>query len=158
MIPQGYQRGPATHERKDADVISLLLIALLLFLCLGLCLLIAWGAVRIFGRERQAEAPPEVRLTEQVASFPPPQLIVNPGQEEKSTQLKEETELKTYGWVDRRAGVARLPIARAMELLLQRGLPEVGAGQTRLQLMQQRPQTDVQPENPITTPPAEVTP
>jgi hypothetical protein len=31
--------------------------------------------------------------------------------------------LEGYGWVDREAGVVRLPIERAMELLLERGLP-----------------------------------
>ena len=31
--------------------------------------------------------------------------------------------LNTYGWIDRQNGVVRLPIDRAMELLLQRGLP-----------------------------------
>jgi hypothetical protein len=31
--------------------------------------------------------------------------------------------LEGYGWVDRQAGVVRLPIERAMELVLERGLP-----------------------------------
>jgi hypothetical protein len=31
--------------------------------------------------------------------------------------------LEGYGWVDREAGVVRVPIERAMELLLERGLP-----------------------------------
>lgn len=31
--------------------------------------------------------------------------------------------LSTYGWVDRQAGIVRIPIDRAMEILSQRGLP-----------------------------------
>jgi hypothetical protein len=31
--------------------------------------------------------------------------------------------LNTYGWIDRQNGIVRLPIDRAMELLLERGLP-----------------------------------
>jgi hypothetical protein len=31
--------------------------------------------------------------------------------------------LNTYGWVDRERGVARIPVSRAMELMLDRGLP-----------------------------------
>jgi len=31
--------------------------------------------------------------------------------------------LDTYGWIDRQHGIVRLPIDRAMELLLERGLP-----------------------------------
>lgn len=33
------------------------------------------------------------------------------------------TNLHSYGWVDQKAGVVRIPIDRAMTLLLQRGLP-----------------------------------
>jgi cytochrome c oxidase cbb3-type subunit III len=35
----------------------------------------------------------------------------------------EDAALHSYGWVDRPAGVVRMPIDRAMELVLDRGLP-----------------------------------
>jgi hypothetical protein len=35
--------------------------------------------------------------------------------------------LTTYGWMDQNAGVVRLPIERAKELILERGLPVRGA-------------------------------
>jgi hypothetical protein len=41
---------------------------------------------------------------------------------------QEERVLGDYGWVDEKAGVVRLPIARAMELVVQRGLPVRVAG------------------------------
>ena len=34
----------------------------------------------------------------------------------------EDAVLNSYGWVDRQAGIVRIPIARAMELLAQRGI------------------------------------
>ena len=34
--------------------------------------------------------------------------------------------LTTYGWVDKNAGTVRIPIDRAKELLLERGLPVRG--------------------------------
>lgn len=37
--------------------------------------------------------------------------------------LKQEEQLNSYGWVDEKAGVAHIPIERAMELTAQRGLP-----------------------------------
>ena len=37
--------------------------------------------------------------------------------------MQEEQTLHSYGWVDQQAGVVRIPIDRAMELLAQRGLP-----------------------------------
>jgi hypothetical protein len=37
--------------------------------------------------------------------------------------MDQETQLNSYGWVDEKAGVAHIPIERAMELLAQRGVP-----------------------------------
>ena len=37
--------------------------------------------------------------------------------------LDQEKQLHSYGWVDEKAGVAHIPIERAMELTAQRGLP-----------------------------------
>jgi hypothetical protein len=49
--------------------------------------------------------------------------------------VNEEKSLYSYGWVDEKAGIVRIPIERAMDLLVQRGLPvrpqgadEVGKG------------------------------
>lgn len=44
-------------------------------------------------------------------------------------RTQEEHELTTYGWADRNAGTLRIPIARAKELLLERGLPVRGQAQ-----------------------------
>jgi len=37
--------------------------------------------------------------------------------------LDQEKALNSYGWVDEKAGVAHIPIERAMELTVERGLP-----------------------------------
>jgi hypothetical protein len=37
---------------------------------------------------------------------------------------EEEQELNSYGWVDAGNGIARVPIDRAMELIVEQGLPE----------------------------------
>ncbi len=160
MNPQGEQRsgGPA-HERKDADVIGLLMIAGLLFLLLAICFLTAWGVLHPLNceqtaKDRRSTAP----RTQQANAFPKPNLVVHPGEEWAAVQAAARRQLNTYGWVNRSAGQARMPIERAMELLVERGLPEVGAGQTRLQLMQARPQTNVQPNESVTSPAPEATP
>ena len=160
MIPQGQKSaGDATHERKDADVINLFMIAALLLLIISVCLLVCWGIMHLFNRERAArEKPPRAPMAGRAPAFPQPRLLVYPGSEREKFQKSEQKQLDTYGWIDRPAGVARIPSARAMQLLVERGLPEVGAGQTRLQLMQARPQTDVQPNEPITSPAPEATP
>jgi hypothetical protein len=56
-------------------------------------------------------------------NFPPPQLEIDERTELNNDRLREEQILSTYGWVDQKAGTARIPIDRAMDLIAQRGLP-----------------------------------
>lgn len=55
--------------------------------------------------------------------FPLPRLETNELGELNDQRLQEENVLNSYGWVDQKAGVAHIPIERAMQLLAQRGLP-----------------------------------
>ena len=41
----------------------------------------------------------------------------------KKFQTEQAAHLTSYGWVDEKTGVARIPIAKAKELLLKRGIP-----------------------------------
>jgi hypothetical protein len=62
--------------------------------------------------------------TPQVANrFPLPRLETNELDQLNDQRLEEENILSSYGWVDQKAGVAHIPIERAIELLVQRGLP-----------------------------------
>jgi hypothetical protein len=54
---------------------------------------------------------------------PPPRIQTDPAVDLQSYRESEQNLLNAYGWVDRQNGVVRMPIDRAMELLLQRGLP-----------------------------------
>jgi len=58
-----------------------------------------------------------------VNRFPQPRLERNERLEINDFRLREEQTLNSYGWVDEKAGVAHIPIERAMELVAQRGLP-----------------------------------
>jgi hypothetical protein len=53
-----------------------------------------------------------------------PHLQISPPEDLAAFRAREDAELNTYGWINRTAGVARIPIDRAMDLVLQRGLPE----------------------------------
>jgi hypothetical protein len=44
--------------------------------------------------------------------------------------MDQEKQLNSYGWVDEKAGVARIPIDRAMEIVAQRGFPVYTQGAT----------------------------
>jgi len=57
-----------------------------------------------------------------------PMLEVIEGVDLHRDLIGQENQLNSYGWVDEKAGVARIPIERAMELLVKRGLPVVPSG------------------------------
>ena len=58
-----------------------------------------------------------------VARFPQPQLQADAAADLVKIQATEQEKLATYGWVDRNAGVVRMPIDQAMRLVAQRGVP-----------------------------------
>jgi hypothetical protein len=58
-----------------------------------------------------------------ITKFPEPHLETDEPREIRAFRVQEEQTLHSYGWVDQPAGVARIPIDRAMELVAQRGLP-----------------------------------
>ena len=76
-----------------------------------------------------------------------PRLQISSAVDLQDFRTREEAELNSYGWIDRTAGVVRIPVDRAMNLLLQRGLPArtgtnaIETGVSEYELQQLRPQT-----------------
>ena len=58
-----------------------------------------------------------------VQQFPKPLLEDNERTELNDVRYAEEEQLNSSGWVDPSAGVAHIPITRAMQLIAERGLP-----------------------------------
>jgi hypothetical protein len=57
-----------------------------------------------------------------VEQFPQPRLETDERTEIFQFREKEEKRLDSYGWVDQKAGIVHIPIARAMQLVAERGL------------------------------------
>jgi hypothetical protein len=75
-------------------------------------------------REATSSPAPNPLAAEFARNEPPlPRLQTAPIEDLHKLRKVEDTLLGTYGWIDRDAGVARLPIDRAMDLLAERGLP-----------------------------------
>jgi hypothetical protein len=56
-------------------------------------------------------------------AFPNPKLEEDERGQLNGILTEEEKTLYSYGWVDEKAGTVHIPIERAMDLLVQRGLP-----------------------------------
>ncbi|MGB9475325.1 MAG: hypothetical protein WCE87_09680 [Candidatus Udaeobacter sp.] len=134
------------HERKDVDVPSLFAIAFLLFLSCLIIFLVVWGMMHYFKfhEPTKTAGQPTLPLTS-TGEFPKPRLEVRGPVDLTTFRAAEEADLNSYGWINRASGTVRVPIDRAMELLFERGLPDVGAGQTPLSLMQARPAETAMP-------------
>jgi len=72
---------------------------------------------------QQATTDPRIVPSDAITRFPQPRLEGNERREISDFLLQEEQTLNSYGWVDQKAGVVRIPIERAMQLIAQRGLP-----------------------------------
>jgi hypothetical protein len=57
------------------------------------------------------------------STFPNPKLEEDERGQLNGILTEEEKTLYSYGWVDEKAGTLHIPIERAMDLLVQRGLP-----------------------------------
>lgn len=116
------------YERSDASPQSLLKFGIGLFLILAACILGMRWMFSYFAHVQQLGAP--ASPFENARVLPPePRLQVHPKLDLEKYLDAENRTLTTYGWVDKQNGVVRIPIDRAMDLLLERGLPARSASE-----------------------------
>ena len=66
------------------------------------------------------------QLQQMTQNFPTPRLQIDDGDQDiTDLHAREDLLLDHYSWVDQQHGKVRIPIARAMELIAQQGLPVV---------------------------------
>ena len=110
------------HETLDANVRSLVWWGIGVFALIAACVIVSAVVFRYFVIH-QTLGPPASPF-ENVRALPPrPVLQVVPARDLQQYLEQQHAILNSYGWVDQKAGVARIPIDRAMDLLLQKGLP-----------------------------------
>ena len=113
------------HETTDADIGGIYLFALGLMVTLVIVYLVVWMLFAFFtGAEaRRAVRQYPLAAGQQDRMPPPPRLQINPREDLRELRAREDAVLNSYGWVDKNASVARIPIGEAMKLTVQRGLP-----------------------------------
>jgi hypothetical protein len=100
------------------------------------------GLFSLFERQYASESPPP-RITASGRLPPAPRLQTDPPSDWRQLLEAENAKLNGYGWIDKSAGVIRIPIDRSIDLLAQRGLPARGddsapGGKTPLQMRQEK--------------------
>ncbi len=116
---------PVHRESTDVNIGGVVAFAIVLVV-LGI---LTEGAVfalyKFMGREAARPAVREYPLaSEALRRLPPePRLQTDPREDLANMRRAEDQVLSSYGWVDRNAGVVRIPIDQAMRLTVERGLP-----------------------------------
>jgi hypothetical protein len=119
---QQSHNGAGAYEHKEADV------RLIVYSTLGLVVgmvIVCFIVVGIF-KFMQKEMPREARISAiaNPNTMPPePRLQPHPADELQVLRQHEDDVLNHYGWVDQKAGVVRMPVDKAMDILARRGFP-----------------------------------
>jgi hypothetical protein len=110
------------YETRDVTVRPMVWAVTGLALLILVGMLASWVAFKYFVRVQKLGPP--ASPFENARELPPaPRLQVTPAEALKAYQAEENARLTSYGWVDKNAGVVRIPIERAVELSLERGFP-----------------------------------
>jgi len=117
-----HHAGPG-HERTDADLRKVLrfgvgLAAIVVAACLAM-----WITFAYLNAHQPATGPPPSPLASGRRLPPEPRLQVSESEDIGKVVADEDQRLSSYGWVDQDGGVAHIPIERAMDLILERGIP-----------------------------------
>jgi hypothetical protein len=120
-------------ETSDVDIRGILGFGAALVVAAVIIHVAIWVLFRYFdAREARHVVPVYPLAAAPAGRFPPePRLQTNPRQDLRDLRAREDEILRSYGWVDRNAGIVRIPIDEAMRLTVQRGLPARSTGAQR---------------------------
>ncbi len=112
------------HETEDASIRGILYAGAGLAVVSVLSALLVYGIFRYLADHPLSTEPANPMAETEQQEFPPaPRIEAHPTVELKDLRTQEDRILSTYGWTDKKAGVVRIPIDRAMQLELERGFP-----------------------------------
>jgi hypothetical protein len=122
------KHGSEGYEHADADVRSLYQFGAVLAI---LIVAVMWAMVHTYSflAKRESLGPPASPFENQRALPPQPRLQPHPATDLKHYCEVEQQQLTTYGWLDQHNGLVRIPVDRAMDMVLQKGLPARPANQ-----------------------------
>jgi len=131
----GNAGGHGSYEHQDLQVSGIFYFLLALIVVTAICLFGLRGLYAYLEHYEKSSQPAVNALVTNVpedtrhiapgypqTAFPSPKLEEDERGQLNDIRTNEEKELNSYGWVDERAGTVHIPIERAMDLVVQRGL------------------------------------
>ena len=130
----------AKYEHTDIDVSVGYNFGLWLTVSMLISIGIVTGAFYFFegqGRAANQAAQKYPLAVGQQKEPPTPNLQTQPFKDIYMLRQDEEQRLGSYGWVDKDGGIARVPIDRAMDVMLEKGFPARSEGGNALNVVTQ---------------------
>src|ERR1700730_1072619 len=110
------------YETRDANPRGVFGFLIVLSIVLVFTAIVCWGMFKYFSASRASltHTSPFSNMRQLPAG---PQLQVHPRQDLLNFRAQQEHALESYSWENKEDGTVRMPIERAMEMLLKQGLP-----------------------------------
>ena len=116
--------GSEGYEKRDTDVRAVTWFLVILFVATLVSMVAMKFLYGILAERAAADQRPPGTLVGMRSPQPPePRLQPAPFDDLIHLRAAEEQALSSYGWVDRSKGVVRIPIERAIDLIVERGIP-----------------------------------
>jgi len=115
----------ARWEKRDAHIPALVQFAFWMAVVMAVTMTGMYFAFNSFKKSNPMGPTASPMVAENAPRVMPPKplLQVRPHQELKDYCAAQQEQVSTYGWVDQPSGVVRVPVDRAEELILAKGLP-----------------------------------
>jgi hypothetical protein len=126
----GTDAGNPAYETRDVNLRALMWLALAITAIVLIAHLVLWMLLRTLEGSAARRDPVLSPLAETAPLPPAPRLQNAPGRDYTEFRASEDELLRSYGWADAEKTKVRIPIARAMELLVERDEPPVEAPPT----------------------------
>jgi hypothetical protein len=128
MAESHLDRDESADERLGYEITDLKPGAIVLFgIGLVIAMVLAVIVTTLFMRyqtfQHARRETPVPRLAREREAAPEPRLQVDANKELRQMRAAEDAALSGYGWVDKDAGIVKIPVDRAMEVLAKKGLP-----------------------------------
>lgn len=120
---EGHLSSSSGHETRDASVRPIVLTGVVLSVTILIVGLIVYGTFQYLAKHRAISALSNPMSAGDSQIPPEPRIEEHPAIAIQQLHAQEDQVLSTYGWIDKKTGVLRVPIDRAMELQLMRGFP-----------------------------------
>jgi hypothetical protein len=128
--PQGHEApdADAGHEPGDIGLGRIVGFGAALVVVSAVAMIAMAGLMRYFSTEERKDGTTTADIAQdRPGDFPSPRLQHDDAHDMAEFREREDAALKSYGWVDRKAGIAQIPIDDAIKILAEKGLPKVKA-------------------------------